>query len=158
MAQATISRAENGTGQDVLDSFNELVSAGMTNNSGSTPPPDPEPGMPWNLFQDPEWGKAVRSKDNGMWLYTEVYDLLEPPGAQRNEAAGYRVGSKCSTQDGRVYWHTGGGIWQQLGTGAGGAGSGSGSGVFYGMTRFINSDDQLPLMMNYSGQSRFKTE
>lgn len=155
MAQADFAAAENGTGQDVLDSFNELAAAGITNNSGSTPPPVPQPGMPWHFWRDPEWGKAVRSRDNATWFYVETYGLVEPPGVQRNEAAGYPIGAKASTQTGDVYWHKGSGIWQALGTGSGGA-AGGGSGVFYGMSRFIQSEDQFALMMNYSGQNRFQ--
>lgn len=154
MAQADFFQAENGTGEAVLAAFNQLTAAGITNNSGSTPPPAPQAGMPWHFWRDPEWGVAQRSRDNTAWLYIETYGLIEPPGVVRDEAAGYPIGAKASTQDGKVYFHTGSGVWQLLGTG--GVGSSGGAGVFFGMTRYARSDDQVLLNMDYSGQTRFK--
>lgn len=158
MAQADFIAAENGTGEEVLISLNELAAAGITNNSGSTPPPDPQPGMPWHFWRDPEWGKAVRSRDNSMWFFVETYGLAEEPGATRNEAAGYPIGAKASTQTNGVFWHTGNGVWQQLGSGGGSSGAAGGGGVFFAYPRLVRSDDQIPLGLNMAGQTRLKRE
>lgn len=132
MAQADVSFVDNGTGQAVRGSINDLLQAAMSASSGSTPPPDPIGGQPWNWFADPEWGRAIRTLDNTAWLFTDTYGLTEPPGTFRNEAAGYPVGAFASTAT-ATYWHVGGGNWLQVGTGTGGGGSAQTGQLYYDM-------------------------
>ncbi len=149
MAQADTVVVDNGTGQSVRGGFNSVAAAALTLNSGTTPPPDPAPGMPW---WNPTGRLAIRSDANTMWLFWWSFLQDGAPGAQNNEAAGYPAGATWTTAAGGVYHHRGGGVWFEAGTGGGSGGGGGGIFLnFLGVPRMIDTDIQPALGIDTSG-------